>query len=278
MESQIKDHYNSDNLTENIKNALIRAGKDLSSLDPKDISIIDQLHVGGAPASIKLLKKAGLGADELVLDAGCGIGGSSRLMAQLFNCRVTGVDLAQKFIEAADFLTQCTGLDSKTRFKQGSILELDFADNTFDAVLCQHVLMNIEDKAVAVKEFFRVLKPGGKLILHEVTKGSDVKIEFPVPWASQSSISFLQPWDTLAEILGTRGFKTLIYSDESDAALSWQGMAKNAAEKRVFKPQDLGPGLVFGDNAQFFPENMYNNLKNNAICLIESVQEKSYIT
>ena len=278
MESQVKDHYNSDNLTENIKNALIRAGKDLSSLDPKDISIIDQLHVGGAPASIKLLKKAGLGADEFVLDAGCGIGGSSRLMAQLFNCRVTGVDLAQKFIEAADFLTQCTGLDSKTRFKQGSILELDFADNTFDAVLCQHVLMNIEDKAVAVKEFFRVLKPGGKLILHEVTKGSDVKIEFPVPWASQSSISFLQPWDTLAEILGTRGFKTLIYSDESDAALSWQEMAKKVTEKRVFNTRDLSPGLVFGDNAQFFPENMYNNLKNNAICLIESVQEKNYIT
>lgn len=278
MESQVKDHYNSDNLTENIKNALIRAGKDLSSLDPKDISIIDQLHVGGAPASIKLLKKAGLGADEFVLDAGCGIGGSSRLMAQLFNCRVTGVDLAQKFIEAAGFLTQCTGLDSKTGFKQGSILELDFADDTFDAVLCQHVLMNIEDKRAAVKEFFRVLKPGGKLILHEVTKGSDAKIEFPVPWASQSAISFLQPWDTLAEILGAQGFKTLIYSDESDAALSWQEMAKKAAQKRVFNTRDLSPGLVLGSNAQFFPENMYNNLKNNAICLIESVQEKSYIT
>lgn len=277
MESQVKDHYNSDNLTENIKNALIRAGKDLSSLDPKDISIIDQLHVGGAPASIKLLKKAGLGADEFVLDAGCGIGGSSRLMAQLFNCRVIGVDLAQKFIEAADFLTQCTGLEKKTRFQQGSILELEFADNTFDAVLCQHVLMNIKDKAVAVKEFFRVLKPGGKLILHEVTKGSDEKIEFPVPWASQSSISFLKPWDTLAEILETRGFKILIYSDESDTALSWQEMAKKATKKRVFNTRDLSPGLVLGSNAQFFPENMYNNLKNNAICLIESIQEKSYI-
>ena len=55
-------------------------------------------------------------------------------------------------------------------------------------------------------------------------------------------------------------------------------MAKKVTEKRVFNTRDLSPGLVFGDNAQFFPENMYNNLKNNAICLIESVQEKSYIT
>ncbi len=278
MESQVKKHYNSDNLAENIKIALIKAGKDLAHLDPKDISIIDQLHVGGALASIKLLKKAKLDAGAFVLDAGCGIGGSSRLMAQQFNCRVMGVDLAQNFIEAADFLTRCTGLDKKTGFKQGSILELEFADNTFDAVLCQHVLMNIEDKTAAVKEFFRALKPGGKLILHEVTKGSGTKIEFPVPWASQSSISFLQPWDTLAGILETQGFKTLLYSDESDTALSWQEKAKNAVEKRVFNTQGLGPGLVFGNIAQFFPKNMYNNLKNNAVCLIESVQEKSYAT
>ena len=278
MESQVKEHYNSDNLTENINIALIKAGKDIANLDPKDISIIDQLHVGGALASIKLLKKAGLDADAFVLDAGCGIGGSSRLITQLFSCRVTGVDLAQKFIEAANFLTKCTGLDSKTKFKQGSVLELEFADNLFDAVLCQHVLMNIEDKTAAIKEFFRVLKPGGKLILHEVTKGSDVEIEFPVPWASESSISFVQPWDTLSGILKTQGFKTLMYADESDAALSWQEKAKNAVKKRVFNTQDLGPGLVFGNIAQFFPKNMYNNLKNNAVCLIESVQEKSYVT
>ena len=276
MESQVKEHYNSDNLTENIKNTLIKAGKDLANLDPKDISIMDQLHVGGAPASIKLLKKAELGVDNFVLDAGCGIGGSSRLMAQLFHCRVMGVDLAQNFIEAANFLTQCTGLENKTKFKQGSILDLEFADNIFDAVLCQHVLMNIEDKAAAVKEFFRVLKPGGKLILHEVTKGSDEKIEFPVPWASQSSISFVQPWDTLASILETQGFKTLIYSDESAAALSWQEKAKNAVQKRVFNTKGLGPGLIFGNIAQFFPKNMYNNLKNNAVCLIETVLEKGY--
>ncbi len=278
MESQVKDHYNSDNLTENIKTALIKAGKDISCLDPKDIGIIDQLHVGGAPASIKLLKKTRLDADAFVLDAGCGIGGSSRLMAEQFNCRVIGVDLAQRFIEAADFLTKCTRLDNKASFKQGSVLELEFADNIFDAVLCQHVLMNIIDKTAAVKEFFRVLKPGGKLIMHEVTKGNDVKIEFPVPWASQPAISFLQPWDALSGILETQGFKTVIYSDESDAALSWQEKAAKAAQKRVFTTQGLGPGLVFGTNAQLFPKNMYHNLKKNAVCLIESVQEKGYIT
>ncbi len=277
MESQVQDHYNSDNLTDNIKNALIRAGKDLSSLDPKDLGIIDQLHTGGAPASIKLLKKASLHHGVLVLDAGCGIGGSSRLMAEYFNCKVTGVDLAQKFIEAADFLTQCTGLENKTKFRQGSILELEFTDNSFDAVLCQHVLMNIKDKAAAVKEFFRVLKPGGKLILHEVTKGSSsVELYIPVPWASKSSISFLEPWEILADLLGEQGFKTKTFSDESDAALAWWTMVYKAAQKRVFNVNNLGPGLVFGESAQFFAKNMCQNLKENTACLIETVLEKGY--
>jgi ubiquinone/menaquinone biosynthesis C-methylase UbiE len=277
MESQVKDHYNSDNLTENIKTALIKAGKNLSSLNPKEIGIIDQLHIGGAPASIKLFKKAGLKSGELVLDAGCGVGGSARLMAEQFNCKVTGIDLAQKFIEAAKFLTQCTSFENNAEFKQGSILKMDFDDNTFDAVLCQHVLMNIEDKTAACKEFYRVLKPGGKLILHEVTKGNNIKLHFPVPWASKPSISFLEPWRMLSDILDIQGFQTKLYSDESDTALFWQERAKTAVQKTGFNTRKLGPGLVFGDNAQFFANNMYKNLKENAIHVIESVLEKEHV-
>ena len=153
---------------------------------------------------------------------------------------------------------------------------MDFQDNTFNSVLCQHVLMNIEDKSAAIKEFYRVLKPGGKLILHEVTKGSnsDGQFQFPVPWASQDSISFLQPWDYLANTLEAEGFTKLLYSDESDAALLWQERAKKALEKRVFNTKNLGPGLIFGDNAQFFAKNMYKNLKDNIICLVGTVYEK----
>ena len=279
MESHVQDHYNSDNLTENIKTALIRAGKDIDNLDPKDIAIIDQLHTGGAPASIKLLKKASLAHGSQVLDAGCGIGGSSRLIAGQFNCNVIGVDLAQKFIEAAQFLTRCTGFEDKVKFQQGSIMEMDFQENTFDNVLCQHVLMNIEDKAAAIKEFYRVLKPGGKLILHEVTKGSsNANLHFPLPWASKASISFLQSWNTLADILEKQDFKTKLYSDESDTSLFLWERVKNAGEKRVFSTGNIGSGLVFGENARFFGENMYNNLKDNSVCIIESVQEKGYVT
>jgi len=275
MESQIKNHYNSDNLTQKIKTALINAGKNISTLKPRDLSAVDQLHTGGAVGSLELLKKINLSEDMLVLDAGCGIGGSSRLIAKEFNCQVIGIDLADKFIPAANFLTQCVALENLVSFQQGSILDLPFEENTFDAILCQHVLMNIEDKSRAVKEFFRVLKPGGKLILHEITKGDNNTFVFPVPWAASPGISFLEPWDLMSPIFEKQGFKTLSYSDETSGACSWWEKVKAISQKTRPQVNALGPGLVFGDNAKFFGENMHANFKNHSICLVEAVLKKS---
>lgn len=276
MESKIKDHYNSDDLSQKIKTALIKNGKALSKIDLKDLSPIDQLHTGGLPASIHLFKKIRFEPDERVLDAGCGIGGSSRLLAAEWKCRVTGIDLADRFIEAAEFLTQCTGLEKSVKFHQGSVLDLPFEDQSFDAVLCQHILMNIEDKPKAIKEFYRVLKKGGRLILHEITKGKKERLLFPVPWAGKASISFLEPWDMLVEWTQKQGFKTEQYTDETRAACAWWEKVKTVSQKRPPGPDTWGPGLLFGQNAIFFGQNMHANFQNNSICLVEAVLKKSY--
>jgi 2-polyprenyl-3-methyl-5-hydroxy-6-metoxy-1,4-benzoquinol methylase len=275
MESHIKDHYNSANLTQKIKTALLKVGKNLSELEVKDLSPIDQLHTGGVVSSIKLLKKADLLPNAKVLDAGCGIGGSSRLLAEQFNCRVTGLDLADKFIEAARFLTQCTKQENNINFQQGSVLDLPFEDNTFDAILCQHILMNIENKSKAFKEFFRVLKPNGKLILHEITKGENDTILFPVPWADKSSISFLEPWDVMKKMIKKTGFEKFYYSDETNAAGELWNKIKNRSKKPSTTPNPLNHGLIFGNNAKYFGKNMQSNFKNNCICLVEAILRKS---
>ena len=274
-ESKIKDHYYSDNLVQKIKYALEKAGKDLSRLELKDLSPVDQLHTGGAMAGINLFRKAGILPDEGVLDAGCGIGGSSRLLAKEFQCRVTGLDLSDRFIECAGFLTKCTGLESRVHFREGSVTRLPFDGHSFDAVLSQHLLMNIEDKAAAVKEFYRILKPGGKLILHEITRGKSNDMRYPVPWAAKASISFLEPWETLAGIIEQKGFEKNFAFDESGAAGIWWGKVKKAAETHPPLPDALGPGIVFGENAAFFGQNMEANFKNNAICLVEALFKKS---
>ncbi|WP_300458828.1 class I SAM-dependent methyltransferase [Desulfobacula sp.] len=275
MESNVKDYYNSDNLRQNIETAFIKAGKPPVNLELRDLSPIDQLHTGGARASLDLFKKIHLSSDAVVLDAGCGIGGSARLLAQQVNCRVMGVDLAERFIEAATFLTRCTRLDHMVTFQQGSILDLPFEDHTFDAVLCQHILMNIEDKSKAVKEFFRVLKPEGKLLLHEITRGDHDRLLFPVPWAGKADISFLETWESLSALFERQGFDIRFSSNETRAAWGWWEKVKAVSQKKGPQPNFIGPGLIFGKNASSFGNNMHTNFKKNAICLMEAVLEKS---
>jgi len=58
-------------------------------------------------------------------------------------------------------------------------------------------------------------------------------------------------------ILKNLNLKIKFYSDESGAAFAWWQKTKQASQNAVFSTSNLGAGLIFGDNAQFFAENMY---------------------
>ncbi|MBU3953272.1 MAG: class I SAM-dependent methyltransferase, partial [Proteobacteria bacterium] len=240
MESCVENHYHSQNLSLRIQDALKESGKNTLPLAVKSLSPVDQLHTGGAPATLALLEKTGLSQtisrtkNFHILDAGCGIGGSSRLLAETFHCRVTGIDLARAFIETAKDLTHRCSLD--IHFEQGSVLAMPFETDSFDLILCQHILMNIQDKKTAIKEFYRVLKPGGHLLLHEIFQGENRTIALPVPWAGDPSISFLLPWEHFILFLARTGFSSDYFSDETKSALAWWKMVHAAGENKKPRP------------------------------------------
>nr|WP_319396920.1 class I SAM-dependent methyltransferase [uncultured Desulfobacter sp.] len=275
MNDSAKAHYTCPDLGSKIRQGLEKAGKIPDQIALRDLAPVDQLHTGAAPATIELVEKAGLEKGMTVLDAGCGIGGTSRLLAQHFGLVVHGIDLSDDFIETAHLLNQWCGVakDDTITLKQGSLLELPYPDNFFDAVLCQHVLLNIEDKARAFAEFSRVLAPGGKLLIHEIVDGPGPEPRYPVPWAADAPASMLCSRQLLGEHAQKSGFELVFGEDKTTSAALW--WEKVNAIKKARGTGPLNPGLVFGENAGHFGANMEHNFKKQAVLCVEEIWIKS---
>jgi cyclopropane fatty-acyl-phospholipid synthase-like methyltransferase len=105
-----------------------------------------------------------------VLDAGCGIGGSSLYLAQTRQCRCTGITLSDRQVAQAQQLAQQRGLADHCDFAVMDYAETSFADDEFDVVWAIESLGSAPDKARFFAEMRRVLKPGGCLLIADTFK------------------------------------------------------------------------------------------------------------
>jgi tocopherol O-methyltransferase len=100
-----------------------------------------------------------------ILDVGCGIGGSSLYLAEKFGAKVTGITLSPVQANRAQARAQAVGLAAKTNFQVANALDMPFVDDSFDLVWSLESGEHMPDKVKFLEECYRVLKPGGKLIL-----------------------------------------------------------------------------------------------------------------
>ena len=217
----ISRHYTTGDLSERVLAGLRESGKTIDGLRPEDLELFDQFHLRGDAATRELAALAEVGAGMHVLDIGSGIGGSARTLAHSFGCRVTGIDLVEEFCRVAGMLTARTGLSEHVRFLQGEALTLPFADASFDLVWSQHVLMNVADKASIYAQVQRILKPGGRYACYEIVAGSAGGPDFPVPWASDATISHLVTAPQMRDQLAAAGFRVLTWNDDTVNARAW---------------------------------------------------------
>jgi tocopherol O-methyltransferase len=102
---------------------------------------------------------------ENILDVGCGIGGSSLYLAGKFNAHATGITLSPVQAARAKERAQDAGLSGRTQFQVADAQAMPFPDDSFDLVWSLESGEHMPDKTKFLQECYRVLKPGGKLIL-----------------------------------------------------------------------------------------------------------------
>jgi MPBQ/MSBQ methyltransferase len=182
----------------------------------------EHIHLGhyGAPPKRKdfLLAKSDFvhemvkwgGLDQLpkgttVLDVGCGIGGSSRILARDYEFQVTGITISPGQVQRA---TELTPKGVSAKFQRDDAMNLSFEDGSFDVVWCIEAGPHMPDKAGFAKELMRVLKPGGVLVVADWNQ-RDARIKPLVLWERWVMKQLLDQW-AHPEFASIEGFAELI--------------------------------------------------------------------
>ncbi len=182
----------------------------------------EHIHLGhyGAPSRHKdflaakvdfvheMVKWGGL--DQLpkgmtVLDVGCGIGGSSRILARDYGFNVTGVTISPQQVARA---TQLTPVGVTATFRVDDAMALSYPDASFDVVWSVEAGPHMPDKAVFAKELLRVLKPGGLLVVADWNQRDDRKIPLNT-WEKPVMKQLLDQWSHPA-FSSIEGFSELL--------------------------------------------------------------------
>ncbi len=269
----VSEHYTVRDLGNRILSALKAAGKDLDALTVDDLAPVDEFHIRGRPATEELVQWAEIQPGHVLLDVGCGLGGTSRYLAASVGCDVVGLDLTEEYCRVAEMLSALVGLADRIVFRQGSALALPFGDRHFDVVWTEHVQMNIADKAGFYSEIARVLKPGGQLAFHDIFAGANDGLQFPVPWAADASINHLIGVKDLQALMSDLGLASVRWEDKTDASVAFFHSVLDRVRTQGWMP--LGLHLLMGDDAADKFANVLRNLEADRVRVVQAVMKRA---
>jgi cyclopropane fatty-acyl-phospholipid synthase-like methyltransferase len=198
-----------------------------SYIDGWDLNNSFAMHYGYKDATTKtfgdtLLRMNQLLADaakiktsDKVLDAGCGIGGSSLYLAKQIGCTCIGITLSEKQVEKANRIAITLGKEKLVDFQKMNFINTSFEDSSFDVVWGLESICYATDKEQFVKEAYRLLKPGGRLIIADgmVTKFENNEHLIIKKWLLGWRVKFLESPDRLQQFYTNAGFKNVQYTD-----------------------------------------------------------------
>lgn len=270
---KISTHYRHGSLLAAIQAGLENQGIKPENASVEDLGPVDEFHIGGRTASTHFLDQLEMSASQIMLDVGCGLGGSARFAAKTYGAKIAGIDLTPEYIETGQVLCDWVGLSDRVNLQQGSALSLPYQDASFDGAYMMHVGMNIEDKHALFNEVSRVLKPGTKFGIYDIMKTNEEELIYPVPWATTSETSWLAEPENYRLALEDNNFVVVGENNRRDFAMEFFKKMKEAGIA-AGGPPPLGLHVLMQQTTAEKIPNMVANLAANRISPIEMIAVK----
>lgn len=209
----------------------------------------DSFHPGGLPLTRQLGQLLQLDRDQYVLDVAAGQGASALFLARHFGCRMVGLEYGRPSPLATQEAAVHGRLVQQTLFVQGDAEALPFASHLFDAILCECAFCTFPDKRQAAAEWVRVLRPGGRMGLSDLTRSGSLPIELESLLGWVACLADARPVDEYVAYLETAGLAVehVEPHDEALTAIVRKVQSRLLGAELWFKlKQPDFPGLDFG--------------------------------
>ena len=217
------------NNVDRIFNELREIGKSTSStLLVEDLTKFDQLHYHGTDAIDIFIEKLEINEKTKILDVGSGIGGPARYLADKTGAEITAIELQSDQNNLAKDLTKKCGLSNKVNHICGDILDYDFKNQTFDAVVSWLTLYHIANHEILLKKLFDLLNPNGFFYTEDITSRINLSNADRKEIKKEIYGIHLPYFDNYISNLEQNGFK-LIFSE--DMSSSWTDFTKERIKK-----------------------------------------------